>query len=420
MGIPQAQNIKGLEKLSKTEEQDIADLLTRSRIQMLMTFPFFGILALNLKMVQDYSCPTAATDGKRFIYNPHFIKKLDEGEINWIVVHEVMHPALKHIWRKGDKQHQKWNVACDYAIHDIMMQFKDNADYEVKDKLKMPEGCLYDKQYENMSAEQIYDVLPDMPSIGGAGGSGEGGDQGSHNGGYVLDDHSVWDNPETQQGGQAKEVDWEGRMVSAAKSAEGKNAGNVPGFLKRLLGKLTKPQKDWRILLAEFVQPMVDDYSFNPPDRRFQNADFFLPDFNDTSEHVEDIEFWVDTSGSMSDHEIALCYSEICGAINQFKGNLRGRLCFFDHATYGPHEFDDIHDVTEIIPRGGGGTSFNIIFNDIQERNDGNNIAGIVILTDGYASFPESEDVADGIPVLWIVNNEEITPPWGLHTTIKP
>ena len=36
----------------------------------------------------------------------------------------------------------------------------------------------------------------------------------------------------------------------------------------------------------------------------------------------------------------------------------------------------------------------------------------IIILTDGYAPFPE-EKAALGIPVLWLLNNEKVEPPWG-------
>lgn len=35
-----------------------------------------------------------------------------------------------------------------------------------------------------------------------------------------------------------------------------------------------------------------------------------------------------------------------------------------------------------------------------------------VIVTDGDAYFPD-ESAAMGIPVLWMINNYEITPPWG-------
>ena len=33
-------------------------------------------------------------------------------------------------------------------------------------------------------------------------------------------------------------------------------------------------------------------------------------------------------------------------------------------------------------------------------------------LTDGYAPFPQ-EKLSMGIPVLWLLNNEEVDPPWG-------
>ena len=67
-----------------------------------------------------------------------------------------------------------------------------------------------------------------------------------------------------------------------------------------------------------------------PPDRRFRESPFFLPDFNDTEIVVKDILFMVDTSGSMSDKQITEAYSEIKGAIDQFGGKLMGWLGFFD------------------------------------------------------------------------------------------
>jgi predicted metal-dependent peptidase len=412
--------------LSAKEEKDIENNLSRCRVQMLMNFPFFGILALHLEMEQDYTVGTAATDGKKFYYSPHFIKKLTEAERNWTIIHEVLHPALKHLWRKGSREHKKFNYACDYAIHSIMHQFLDEipgSNYgqsnNLKAKLSMPKGCLYDKKYDDMTAEQIYDLLPDDFDKGEKG--NDGGDGSDGDGGQTpFDNHSKWEDAKTQEGGQAKAADWEGRMVSAAKAAEGKAAGNIPGFLKRMLGKITKPQKDWKTLLHEFIQVETCDYSFNPPDRRFSESDFFLPDFNDTNETVKDIQFWIDTSGSIGDKEMSVAYSELVGAINQFEGKLSGSLGFFDHATYGPYDFGSVEDVAKIRPEGGGGTSFHVIFNkikELQEKED-KEIAGIIILTDGYADWPK-ESIAQGIPVLWLINNEQVTPPWGLHTTIK-
>ena len=42
----------------------------------------------------------------------------------------------------------------------------------------------------------------------------------------------------------------------------------------------------------------------------------------------------------------------------------------------------------------------------------------IVILTDGYAPFPREQE-AMGILVLWIITNEEVTPPFGKIARVK-
>ena len=64
------------------------------------------------------------------------------------------------------------------------------------------------------------------------------------------------------------------------------------------------------------------------------------------------------------------------------------------------------------MPRGGGGTDFDIVFSYIDEYLCDVELAAIIIMTDGYAPFPDRR-AAKGIPVLWIVNNRLRTPPWG-------
>jgi predicted metal-dependent peptidase len=401
--------------MSKQQEQEIENDLIRSRIQTLMDFPFFGILAVKLDLVIDYSIPTASTNGSKFFYNPYYIKSLSEYEKNWVIVHEVMHCALKHLWRRGNREPKRWNYACDYAIHDIMMQFKETADYDVKNNIEMPNGVLYDPNFRDKGAEEIYELLPEnfanSPSFG-RGSSGEGNDSQT-----PLDDHSHWEDGDAQRNAEAQAQDWENQMISAAKAAESKSQGNVPGFLKRLLNKLTKPQKDWRTLLAEFIEPEMDDWGWTPPSNRYPEIECFMPEYSEVSENVKHILFWIDTSGSIGDKEIAVFYSEIKGAIEQFK-SLTGMIGFFDHIAYEPKDFNDVQSAVAIRPVGGGGTCFHAPFEYIKEKMKDKEIAGIVMLTDGYASFPD-EKIAEGIPVLWVITNGGPKPNWGLVTDLK-
>ena len=120
----------------------------------------------------------------------------------------------------------------------------------------------------------------------------------------------------------------------------------------------------------------------------------------------------VDTSGSISDKALTAAYSEIKGAIDQFDGKVEGWLGFFDAAIIEPKPFSSLEEFLVIKPAGGGGTDFQIIFEYVAQYMESDPPEYIVILTDGYAPYPK-EELANNIPVLWLINNDEVTPPWG-------
>lgn len=120
----------------------------------------------------------------------------------------------------------------------------------------------------------------------------------------------------------------------------------------------------------------------------------------------------IDTSGSMSDDMITAAYSEVKGAIDQFGGKLEGWLGFFDAAIIEPKRFTSLDEFKIIKPAGGGGTDFQIILEYVHKHMQDKLPTSIIILTDGYAPFPE-EELAGGIQVLWLLNNEEVDPPCG-------
>jgi predicted metal-dependent peptidase len=169
---------------------------------------------------------------------------------------------------------------------------------------------------------------------------------------------------------------------------------------------------DWRTLLQNFIRFEIYDYAFTPPDRRFQDSPFLLPDWNEPREKPESVWFVVDASGSISDADMTAAYSEICGAVEAFGGALEGRLSFFDAAVTEPAPFGTVQELLRLRPQGGGGTSFHSIFRYLAEHLAVWRPRCIIIMTDGYAAFP-SESAALGIPVLWLLHNNAVTPPWG-------
>ena len=65
---------------------------------------------------------------------------------------------------------------------------------------------------------------------------------------------------------------------------------NVFNYICELGAQLNDFERnDARMILNDFIQEEIVDYSFTPPDRRFDESPFFLPDFNDKDDLVEDI-----------------------------------------------------------------------------------------------------------------------------------
>jgi hypothetical protein len=51
-------------------------LMVKARTALLLSQPFFGTLALRLKMLEDAAISTASVDGRVLRYNPAFVKGL--------------------------------------------------------------------------------------------------------------------------------------------------------------------------------------------------------------------------------------------------------------------------------------------------------------------------------------------------------
>ena len=107
-------------------DQKIIDKLVTARIALLLKHPFFGNLATRLKLINaDEWCPTAGTDGRNFYYNTKFIDSLKPRETEFLFGHEVLHNVFEHMLvRQGDRDHQIWNIAADYAVNQILVDYK--------------------------------------------------------------------------------------------------------------------------------------------------------------------------------------------------------------------------------------------------------------------------------------------------------
>src|SRR5438270_5583034 len=123
--------------------------IQKARTALLLDHPFFGSLLFRLGGRASGSIQTMATDGVSLFYNSDFVETLNAAELTGVLAHEVMHPALQHHTRRGDRNQARWNMACDYAINPMLLDAG----------LTLPKDVLIDDRFRGMSAERIYNLI---------------------------------------------------------------------------------------------------------------------------------------------------------------------------------------------------------------------------------------------------------------------
>lgn len=431
-------------ELSKEKASELTRRIMIARMHILAKNGFYGLLLMHMKICLDDEVKNAAIDDEYISFHPDFIDMITDRELEYCMMHLIMHLVLKHSERQGDYREAEYWRAADTVVNSNILKSNDMKKKSITlsslDGVqihKSPSG----KEGFKYSVEELYQELSSIGDNGDPnqlslllllGNQGQNqsnsqsenqdkenqykqdqNDQRRNQDQNSWDDHSRIDYKSSNPLSSSK---WQQRIKNAFEMMEQQEKIRgydlIPEMAKRYLKALRNPKLDWRRILNDFVQEEINDYSFVPPDKRYGDLDFFLPDFNEKDDSVKNILFMVDTSGSMTDEEITDCFSEIKGAIEQYDGRLAGYLGFFDAMVWTPMPFAEVEDIESIRVRGGGGTNFYAIFEYVKKHMLEEPPTSIIILTDGYAEFPE-EELSMDIPVLWVINNMERTPDWG-------
>lgn len=347
--------------------------------------PFFGALALFAEIRVDESVTTAATDGKILWFNANFVELQDTSQLCGLVAHELLHAALLHGLRRGERDSVLWNIAADIVVNGMVRKDTSYA---------LPLGGVEDATLAHLSVEEIYEQLQGgtrpIPGIALLDlrhpGFTNGGPTAALGRGGAID-HA-----------QAAELErhWRSALQQAAAVAHriGRGIGKDGLDAVRDIGEAISPSLNWREVLWQFM--VATPHDFAGFDRRFIHRRLYLEEM--VGESV-DVAIVLDTSGSISGPVLDAFMGEIQGILDAYP-QIRGQLFFADAALYGPHEFS--RDATIPPPQGGGGTSFVPLFDWVAEQERQGSTPLCIYFTDGYGTFPRQPPAAS---LLWVVTH---------------
>lgn len=395
------------------QSNDKAERRVKAAKISLMRNPKFalwsGIMMVGKTEVRD-DFPTAATNGRDEIYGRDFVMSLSAQELAFVVLHENLHKAFKHLttWKKlHDEDNRLANMACDYVINLILV----DTDPEGK-VIAMPrkDGKVYgllDRKYKGLNTKQVFDLLKQEQD--------EQGD-GAGDGNEGFDEHD-WDGAQELSEEQAKELERDiDQALRQGQIAHQKANGEGAGNMHRELGDILKPKVDWREVLREFVSSVCnakDTSSWRRVNRRFVGMDMYMPTL--VGERVGHIAVGIDTSGSIGNDEINRFLSEVKSICDDVHPEALD-LIYWDfnvasHEVYDEATMGTLVESTK--PRGGGGTDPTCMMRYMKEKQIKPEC--IVMLTDGYIGNWGNEWEA---PILWVITHDSITAPIGKSVNI--
>ncbi len=367
---------------------DLPRKIARSKVRLMLDklskgWGFYASILYQMPMVIKNEIDTMATDGTSIFYNEEFTDALTEPQLDGVKVHEALHRVLKHHLRMGKRDHQLWNIACDYAINPII----------ISSGLVLPDGALIDAKFKDMSAEKIYDILQSESKDKPQNGNGVGGDSGQPQ-------PQAWGNvdaPSSMSEDQVKqeEATIDAQTMMAVSSV--KNRGEIPSSIKDIIKAMERSQIDWVDVLRRFVggdQPQ--DYSYRRPNRR----QWYLNEvITPTSNMVGcgNVVVAIDTSGSVSNKELSYFLGEL-NEITKKCGADSVTVIQCDADIQDVKRYEKGEDIEQFSVVGRGGTCVMPVFNYIDKENI--KVDNFIYFTDmGIFDYPKS-DV--GYPILWV------------------
>lgn len=362
------------------------ELVDRARAGMMIDQPFFASLSLHLELVEDATCKTMWTDGKRLGFNPSFVASLTPSETRGVVAHEVDHCARLHHVRREHRDADDWNKACDYAINGGL----------VAAGFILPKGALINPAYDNLSEEEIYTRLraakkrqdeqaggkPGNPPSAPANAPQNGGMRENGQNGGEMPGQAMGEVRDAAQGGDAaamtaSETEWRVNVRQALAVAKAQNAGTLPAYLEQVDAITAAPRYDWRQELRAFIdQSTVKDYSWMSPNRRFIGAGMILP--GRVSDSLAHLIIGVDDSSSMDDDAFNACVTEAKAALDEGAAD-RVTLVFCNVEVHKVETFERGDEIA-VTARGKGGTRFSPLFKWVEDNAA--DASAIVYLTD--------------------------------------
>lgn len=377
--------------------------LDRSKLQAARLWvahyrPYFASALYRCPVVVTDSVDTFAVDEMwRMYINPAYANSLDVSRFAAALIHEINHLLRDHADRARSASvvtsddRYRWNLAADAEINDDLLS--DGLDVDRSDWI-FPSTLGH---HDHLTAEMYFRLIASSGtaarfepgrSVGTRPASRTAWECGQGAGGRVLGAEL----PANDLGAPAVS-NAEARIIRDQVARDvieySRNGGTVPGELLQWAGDMVASRVDWRRLLAGAIRSAVSmvsgasDYTYQRFGRRNSAAGAVrLPGMMTPTAQAAIV---IDTSGSMSDDDIAQSLAEVRGILrSESIADHAVTVLTVDTAVAATVR---VTGTRSMWTMGRGGTDMTVGIEAAIRTRPHPNI--VVVLTDGFTPWPE-------------------------------
>lgn len=312
-------------------------------------FAFIGSMLYKLRVEPTTEVRDIYLEGTKqtIKVNPAWFKSLTPEEASAMMAHEVLHYALQHDIRRGNKIPSLYQKACDEIVNNMLMDFG----------FKLPSDIEVNRNYQNQSLEQVYKQVFDRHQEQDPDNSGSGGND-------IPDEQPQVDNHTQNQ--RNRDLN---QSEMADKASGGKGIGSSNEAFKQLFEEINEGNINWKQLLAEHFNELTQgEPSYHDLDRRMLSLGYYEP-INESENSCHRVAVALDVSGSVSEEQIHIFLQEIKAIAENLNPEIISVMTF-NHDLVDTLEFKQGDDLSKVPLNIGGGTNLEPVFDYYNKKDN--------------------------------------------------
>ena len=428
----------------------------QSRQELVAALRFFDLALASFAFEESAGTLSYGTDSVKIFYRYDTVSAqylADPALVNRAFLHMLMHCLYRHPFRRGRRDEDRWNLACDIAVEAVIDSLIPDTGTQGRRHLRdggtgggsrvgllgAPAGGmrreLYRRLKERMdviTAEGVYRELPKMgfPERTLERLAAE----------FAVDDHQYWKQKSRQQAAE-NEKRWDdiSQRTETHMQTYAREQSDQAGSLRAAVSVANRVHFPYEEFLRRFAvwreEVQLDPESFDPIFYTFGLSAYGnmpLVEPLETSEvrRIESFVIAIDTSGSTEGDLVKAFLAETWGILSErssFSRAVEVRILQCDTQVRDDVRIRSTEELQAYMENfqlvGGGGTDFRPVFrytDELVAKGALGNLRGLLYFTDGKGTFPERPPAYETAFLFFNEVPQEVTiPPWAMHLVLE-